>query len=39
MLAKSSNTNYKPWKTPYAPKNPHSPFGDYPREYLPTQKV
>ena len=34
MLAKSDNLNYKPWKNSYAPKNPHSPFGDFPKEYL-----
>jgi hypothetical protein len=34
ILAKTQNKNYKPWKNNYAPKNPHSPFGDFPREYL-----
>jgi hypothetical protein len=33
ILAKSANQDYKPWKTPFAPKNPHSPFGDFPRDY------
>jgi len=34
MLAKSANTNYKPWKNNYAPKNPQSPFGDFPSTHL-----
>jgi len=34
MLAKSKNTNYKPWKNNYAPKNPHSPFGDFPKSHI-----
>ncbi len=34
MLAKSANTNYKPWKNNYAPKNPQSPFGDFPATHL-----
>jgi len=33
MVAKSQNVNYKPWKNAYAPKNPHSPFGDFPKEF------
>lgn len=33
MLAKSKNMNYKPWKTKYCPKNPHSPFGNFPKSY------
>jgi len=32
MVSKSSNVNYKPWKNKFAPKNPHSPFGDFPKE-------
>ncbi|EAS03147.2 parkin co-regulated protein (macronuclear) [Tetrahymena thermophila SB210] len=39
ILAKSTNSNYKPWKIPQAPKNPHSPFGDFPKEYLPKSKL
>lgn len=39
MLAKSENKNYKPWKNKFAPKNPHTPFGDYPKEYIPKEKV
>jgi len=31
MLSKSKNSSYKPWKNEYAPKNPHSPFGDFPK--------
>jgi len=34
MLAKSQNINYKPWKNKYAPSNPHSPFGDFPKESI-----
>jgi hypothetical protein len=34
MLSKNENKNYKPWKNKFAPKNPHSPFGDFPKEYL-----
>ena len=34
MLAKSQNNNYKPWKNNYAPKNPHSPFGDFPKTHI-----
>lgn len=39
MLSKQSNEAYRPWKNTYAPKNPHSPFGDFPKEYLPKEKV
>ena len=34
MLAKSQNTHYKPWNNKYAPKNPHSPFGDFPKSHI-----
>jgi hypothetical protein len=34
MLGKSQNSNYKPWKNNYAPKNPHSPFGDFPKSHI-----
>jgi hypothetical protein len=34
MLAKSQNAHYKPWKNQFAPKNPHSPFGDFPKTHL-----
>lgn len=34
IVAKSQNVQYKPWKNDFAPKNPHSPFGDFPKEYL-----
>lgn len=36
MLAKSQNAHYKPWKNQFAPKNPHSPFGDFPKSHLTT---
>ena len=39
MLAKAANKNYKSWRIPEAPRNPHSPFGDFPKEYLPKQKL
>jgi len=31
MLSKQANEAYRPWKNQYAPKNPHSPFGDFPK--------
>jgi len=34
MLKKSENNHYKPWKNQFAPKNPHSPFGDFPKTHL-----
>jgi hypothetical protein len=34
MLSKSQNVQYKPWKNDFAPKNPHSPFGDFPKEHM-----
>jgi hypothetical protein len=39
MLAKSANGVYRPWKNNFAPKNPHSPFGDFPGEYLKMTKI
>ncbi|EGR28934.1 hypothetical protein IMG5_166540 [Ichthyophthirius multifiliis] len=39
MLAKSANAVYKPWKNNFAPKNPHSPFGDYPKEFMQIKKI
>lgn len=39
MIGRSNNECYKPWKNHHAPKNPHSPFGDFPNEYLPKKKV
>lgn len=39
MLSKQNNESYKPWKNQYAPKNPHSPFGDFPKEYLPKERL
>lgn len=38
-MGKQNNESYKPWKNQHAPKNPHSPFGDFPREYLPKEKL
>jgi len=34
MIKKSQNTNYKPWKNNFAPKNPHSAFGDFPKSHM-----
>lgn len=39
ILGKSENQTYKPWKNNFAPKNPHSPFGDFPPEYMPKTKL
>lgn len=38
MLNKTQNKNFKPWKNKFAPRNPHSPFGDFPQEFLAKQK-
>jgi hypothetical protein len=38
ILKKSLNENYKPWKTPIAPKNPHSSFGNFPKDVMLTIK-
>jgi hypothetical protein len=38
MLLKTKNINFKPWKNPYAPRNPHSAFGDFPKDYLISKK-
>jgi len=38
MLLKTKNINFKPWKNDYAPRNPHSAFGDFPKDYLPKKK-
>jgi len=34
MLYKPQNIQYKPWKNIWSPRNPHSPFGDFPKGYL-----
>lgn len=34
ILAKCENKNYKPWRNRYAPLNPHTPFGDFPPDYM-----
>lgn len=39
ILGKQNNESYKPWKNQYAPKNPHSPFGDFPKEYMPKERL
>ena len=39
IIKKQNNEHYKPWKNNYAPKNPHSCFGDFPKEYLPKEKL
>jgi hypothetical protein len=35
MLYKNKNKNYKWWRNHQAPVYPHSPFGDFPKDYLP----
>ena len=39
ILSKQNNESYKPWKNQFAPPNPHSPFGDFPKEYIPREKL
>jgi len=39
MLSKTSNLDYKPWKTKYAPKNPESPFGNFPPDFLTCKTI
>lgn len=39
ILSKAANQNYKPWKAENVPRNPHSPFGDFPSEFLKVQKI
>ncbi len=39
MLLKTKNINFKPWRNNYAPPNPHSCFGKFPKEYLPKKKA
>lgn len=39
MLSKTANLDYKPWKSKYAPKNPHSPFGNFPNEFMKITKI
>jgi len=34
MVAKNQNVHYKPWKNIFSPRNPHSPFGDFPQGFL-----
>jgi hypothetical protein len=38
MLLKPKNIDFKPWRNNFAPRNPHSAFGDFPKEYLPKKK-
>ena len=38
MLAKTANLNYKPYKSQFCPRNPHSPFGDFPTTHLKMEK-
>jgi hypothetical protein len=39
VLGRSNNENYKPWKNQFAPRNPHSPFGDFPKEQFLREKL
>lgn len=34
MLSKSSNYAYKPWNNKYAPKYPHTSFGNFTKEVV-----
>ena len=34
MLSQTRNTTYKPWKNKFAPKYPHSCFGDFSKDIL-----
>jgi hypothetical protein len=34
ILSKMESKCYKPWKNKFAPKNPHSCFGDFPPEFI-----
>lgn len=34
IISRRENANYKPWKNSCAPPNPHSCFGDFPKEYM-----
>ncbi len=35
LLASEKGENFKQLKIKYAPRNKHSPFGDFPQEYMP----
>jgi hypothetical protein len=35
LLAHEKGLNFKTLKTKYAPRNKHSAFGDFPKEYMP----
>jgi len=39
MLSKNNNLNFKSWENKNAPIYPHSPFGDFPKDYLPKKKA
>ena len=39
IINRLSNESNKPWTNKYAPKSPQSPFGDFPKDYLPKKKV
>ncbi len=36
-LAKTSNKPYNPSKNKMLPRTQHSPFGDFPKEYMPSK--
>jgi len=38
MMGKTSNTNYKPGNSKLVPRANHSPFGDFPKEFLPKKE-
>lgn len=39
MLSKTANLDYRPWRTKLAPRNPDSPFGNFPPEYMTITKI
>lgn len=39
MLSQSANYSFKPWNNKYAPKYPHTCFGDFTKEYLNIKPV
>lgn len=34
MLSRTQNQSYKPWKNMWSPRNPQSPFGDFPKDFM-----
>jgi len=38
-LMKTKNVHFKSWGNKFAPRNPHSCFGDFPKSYLPKKST